>query len=254
MYTKTGYSPNPTDLHKGKIPGIAEISKFSIISFCDSITLVKWISFQKYQENIMIDAEQLQTYDREKFTEIAGTLESADIEQLVDWLNVKNDDIRYRSFLLLQSRSQQTPDVYPYWDTFVHKFNSSNSYQRSIGLMLIAENTRWDDAGKLDEIIDVYLSFVDDEKPVTVRQCIQSLVKIVPYKKNLQAIIADQLMSIDLKLRKETQRKLLLTDILTVLMLIQRNEEYEEISRYIHNAMTGGLLDEKAIKKIEALA
>lgn len=202
----------------------------------------------------MINAEQLQAYDRENFAAIAPTLELADLEQLVDWLNVKNDDIRYRSFLLLQSRSRQTPDVYPYWETFVHKFNNSNSYQRSIGLMLVAENARWDDAGKLDEIIDIYLSFVDDEKPVTVRQCIQSLTKIVPFKKNLQAIIADHLMSIDLMKRKETQRKSLLIDILTVLILIQKNEEYEEISRYIHNAMTGGLLDEKAIKKIEGRA
>jgi hypothetical protein len=56
----------------------------------------------------------------------------------------KDDTFRYKCFLLLQGRSEKYPDVYPYWELFVQKLDSTNSYQRSLGLMLIAENVRWD--------------------------------------------------------------------------------------------------------------
>ena len=46
--------------------------------------------------------------------------------------------------LLLQGRSLEFEDVYPYWDVLVEKLGSANSYQRSLRLMLIAENVRWD--------------------------------------------------------------------------------------------------------------
>ena len=99
---------------------------------------------------------------------------------LVELLNEKDDNLRYHAFLLLQNRSQINSDVYPFWDELVSKFTSTNSYHRSIGLMLIADNVRWDQEGKFEPLLETYLSFVDDEKPITVRQCIQSLVKIVP--------------------------------------------------------------------------
>lgn len=50
------------------------------------------------------------------------------------------------------------PDVYPFWDTFRAKLNSDNSYQRSIGIMLIAENTRWDTRDHILQTIDAYLN------------------------------------------------------------------------------------------------
>jgi hypothetical protein len=135
----------------------------------------------------------------------------------------------------------------------VEKLGSPNSYQRSLGLMLAAANARWDEGGRLDEIFDGYLSLVDDEKPVTVRQCIQALCKIVPYKPHLHVRIVDRLISIDLTQRKETQRKILLLDILSVLILIRKARQDERIDRYILAAMTGGILDSKSKRSIEAL-
>lgn len=118
--------------------------------------------------------------------------------------------------------------------------------------MLIAENTRWDDFGKFEEIADRYLSFCDDEKPVTVRQCIQGLTKIIPYKKSCLTAIADRLIAINLMRRKETQRKILLMDILSVLVPINRLRHDERISRYLQTAMTGGILDNKAKRLVES--
>jgi len=201
----------------------------------------------------MITIDTLQSCEKDDLPAIVPVLEAGDLRQLVEWLDEKDDNLRYKSFLLLETRSLECPDVYPYWGTFVEKFSSSNSYQRSLGLMLVAANARWDEGGRLDEIVDGYLALVDDEKPVTVRQCIQGLCKIVPYKPNLHGRIVDKLISIDLTQRKETQRKILLMDILSVLALIRKARRDERIDRYILDAMTGGILDNKAKRTIEAL-
>jgi hypothetical protein len=200
----------------------------------------------------MITAEILQSCEKENLPDLVPALEPADIEQLVAWLIEKDDNFRYKCFLLLQGRSEKFPDVYPYWDVFVEKLDSANSYQRSLGLMLIAENARWDQEGKFEAIVDRYLSFCDDEKPVTVRQCIQSLEKIVPYKGTCLPAIVDKLVAIDLMERKDTQRKILLLDILRVLSMIRKIQPDERIDGLIQNALTGSLLDSKSKRMVTA--
>ena len=112
----------------------------------------------------MITAQTIELCEKDDLPDLLPTLNAPDINQLVSWLTEKEDNFRYKCFLLLQSRSEQASDVYPYWDTFVEKLDNDNSYQRSLGLMLIAENVRWDSNGKFDQILDRYLSFCDDEK------------------------------------------------------------------------------------------
>jgi hypothetical protein len=196
---------------------------------------------------------QLMSYGKEELPDVAQNLTAEDIAQLVEWLSEKDDAIRYPSFLLLKSRSARNPGVYPHWDVFVEKLDSANSYQRSIGLILMAENARWDDDGKLDAAIDRYLSFCDDQKPVTVRQCIQALCRIVPYKKHLCGKIQDKLTSIDISERKESQRKLVLLDIISVLALIRKQAPDEEIDSFLFGAVGSGYFDKQTQKEVEAL-
>ena len=150
-------------------------------------------------------------------------------------------------------RSECFDDVYPFWDVFCEKLKSTNSYHRSIGLMLIAHNVRWDKENKIDVIITDYLTLLDDEKSITVRQCIQSLSKIVPYKTHLHNKIANELMSINIMEVKETMRKLIMMDILSILALIRKHQTTDGIEDYIFKALTGGLLDKKSIKLIELM-
>jgi len=144
----------------------------------------------------MITIKRLLSYKKDDLVEVAETLQANDLSQLIEWLSEKNGKIRYNSFLLLQHRSKTHNDVYGYMDIFLDKLNSGNSYQRSIGLMLMAENAKWDESNKFDKAIDLYLSFCDDEKSITARQCIQSLSRVVPHKKHLCTKIAEKLMSI----------------------------------------------------------
>jgi len=194
--------------------------------------------------------DDLMAVDREDPSKAAKALKEEEIKQLIGGLMEKEDRIRYPSLLLLQSRSAVADDVYPYRETFREKLKSPDSYQRNIGLRLIAENARWDD-GWLDGVISEYLSLLSDEKPVTVRQCIQYLNRIVPYKHDLVGSIADALMALDLTQVRETMRKLVLCDILEVLALIRKVKTSERIESYIMDAMTGGILDKKTIKRLE---
>lgn len=196
--------------------------------------------------------DDLAQIDKDDPSGTAARLSKGDIEQLVEWLGEKEDKIRYPSLLILQSRSRIKDDVYPYRETFREKLKSDNSFQRNIGLILLAENARWDD-GWLDGVIGEYLALVNDEKPITARYCVQYLQKIVPYKPDLHAAIAKALMETDLTMVRETMRKLVLFDIIEVLAAIRKVKTSDGIESYIADAMTGGILDRKAKKQLEEL-
>jgi hypothetical protein len=194
--------------------------------------------------------ERLLDCEKENIADLSQTLKAEDISGLIEMLDEKDDNIRYKAFLLLQQRSMTHNDVYPYWKVLVGKLSSTNSYQRSIGLMLLAENVRWDVSDNYEDIVDLYLSFCDDEKPITVRQCVQSLSKVIKYKKQMCTKVIDKLISINIMERKETQRKILLIDIINVLIDIRKMQPEDRINTYIGDALMGEMLDKKAKNQI----
>lgn len=198
-------------------------------------------------------AEGLLNLQKDDLQQFSETLDAFDISQLIAWLSEKNDKIRYMAFLLLQYRSESSSDIHPYWDTFLHKCKSDNSYQRSIGLMLMAENAKWDTDNKMESSINDYLALLKDEKPITVRQCIQSLGKIVPYKPGLKDVICKNLLSVDLSAVSDTMRKLILLDILNVLNVIRKDYRNDEIEKFVRTALSGEILDQKSKMQIQAM-
>jgi hypothetical protein len=201
----------------------------------------------------LISFESIKSICKDNLSEASKTLDKNDIGQLVEWLSLKEDDIRYQAFLLLKNRSVSYDDVYPYWDVLKEKLKSDNSYQRSIGLMLISENVRWDTDNRIADTIDDYLQLLNDEKPVTVRQCIQSLGMIASLKPCLNDIIAARLISIDLVAVKETMRKSILLDILNILAIIGKEHRADAIESYIKDALASDILDKKSKKQMENL-
>ncbi len=201
----------------------------------------------------MITFESMMSIGKSNLQEAARLLSNEDIALLVEWLSLKEDNLRYQAFLLLQHRSSQSGDVFPFWDTFRSKLKSDNSYQRSIGAMLIAENAKWDSVGRMEETLDDYLAQLNDEKPITVRQTIQSLGKIAAAQPALCGRISEALMKIDVSALRETMRKPILLDILNVLLEIRKTRKTEEAEGYILSALSGETLDKKTKKQIEAL-
>lgn len=142
-------------------------------------------------------------------------------------------------------------DVYSFWETFWNKLKSDNSYQRSIGLMLIAENVRWDEQNRMEDTMDEYLELLNDEKPITIRQCIQSLGKVAQFKPNLNEKIVECLTSFDIMSVKETMRKSILLDIINLLLAIRKELKTDKAENFIFNALTGEILDKKSKKQVE---
>jgi hypothetical protein len=179
----------------------------------------------------------------------AAALTGEEIGVLVQALASSDDAVRYPAFLLLSERALQTDDVYPYFEIFQNKLKSENAFQRGIGLSMCARNARWDEAGKWDHMIDEYLACIRDEKPMVVRLCIQNLVWILPCKKKFSKKIAEALMAFPVGSLKETQRKLVLTDILRILKEIRDEKDDFKMDTYFDAARESGLLDAKALKE-----
>lgn len=201
----------------------------------------------------MLIVDQLLSIGKDDLPEASKSFTKEDLNTLIGWLSEKDDKIRYQALQILQKRAELTSDIYSYWEVFYNKLKDVNSYQRSIGLIMIAENARWDVEDRLKHDINEYLRLVNDEKPITVRSCLQNLCKIVPYKPELHKIISTKLMEIDISKVRETMRKLILTDILSVLLLIRKNKTSDEIESYIFKALASGILDKKAVKQVESM-
>jgi hypothetical protein len=71
----------------------------------------------------MVDLECIMSIPKSDLQEASKALNKNDIPQLVEWLSLKDNSIRYQAFLLLQSRSIFFNDVYPFWDIFREKLN-----------------------------------------------------------------------------------------------------------------------------------
>ena len=197
------------------------------------------------------EAELLQSKG-EEIPARASVLSIEEIAWLVGLLASGDDKIRYPAFLLLRERSLEHSDVYPFWDVFSSKLASENSYQRSIGLMLLAINARWDGGERISAALDEYLALLKDDKPITVRQCVQSLAYILPSHPALAGRIADRLLSLDLLEIRDTMRKLVLVDVIDVLLLIRETAPGDSIDAYVFAALSGDLLDAKLKKQILA--
>ncbi|HWP79020.1 MAG TPA: hypothetical protein VN446_00105 [Candidatus Acidoferrum sp.] len=197
--------------------------------------------------------DSMMALPQEELPAFAAALHAEEVAQLVSWLALKEDDVRYRAFLLLREKSRADDGVYPYFALLSEKLRSDNSYQRSLGVMLIAENVKWDAAGKMRGILPLYLKILCDEKPVTVRQCIASLGVIAAEAPEYAPDIAKALLGYDVMQVRETMRKLILTDIVTVLAAIKKARPDPEIDAYLLSTLSGEILDGKAKKSLQRL-
>ena len=200
----------------------------------------------------MIDSNTMSLVTPENAADHAAVLSDADIPALVEQLASAEDKIRYPAFLLLKERSTIRADVYPFWDVFDAKLNSENSYQRSIGAMLLSANVRHDAQDKLRQSLPRYLALLNDPKPITVRQCAQALPEILRAKPEYTEPIGNAILSVSLLDYKETMRKLILLDFLETLILVRSLSPSAALEAYFFSVLSGSILDEKAKKQLRA--
>ncbi|MCW6079439.1 hypothetical protein [Clostridium sporogenes] len=90
----------------------------------------------------------------------------------------------------------------------------------------------------------------EDEKFITATQTIQSINKWIMYKKGLLSLVVCKLISIDISKYKDSQGKLILLDIISVLSQIQKIQPTNDVVEYIDNAIKGEYLNNKDINEI----
>ncbi len=172
-----------------------------------------------------MDINDLKSLAKDEVPTLSRKLNPTDIRFLVHTLDEKDDTLRYNAFLLLQSTSRSSPSTYEYWGVLEDKLESNNSYQRSLGAMLIAENVRWDREDKFSEMITKYLGCCNDEKFITARQAIQGLQTVLTTTDKFDSRIENGLAELNLSKYKENQQKLICKDISNVLKVIKSRKK-----------------------------
>ncbi len=167
-------------------------------------------------------SDVLRAIEKDSIPKFAKQLSAVDIAFLVQNLNEKDDILRYNAFLLLQASSIELPFVYEYWSELYEKLENSNSYQRSIGLMLLAENVRWDKECKFKAVIARYLTCCSDEKFITARQAVQGLAKILQATDRYDNLIKQKLTNLQLAQYKMNQQRLLKRDLLKIFEILEK--------------------------------
>lgn len=115
------------------------------------------------------------------------------IKEKISLLSVPDNKVAYNALKELLMLSEESNQLYQYFDDFIEMMNSPNSYIRTRGLRLIAHNAKWDINNKLNLIICDYLKHIEDEKPITSRQCIKDTYIIAQSKPELIEVILESL-------------------------------------------------------------
>jgi len=142
------------------------------------------------------------------------------MEELIKNLYNIDNKIAYRKLQELEELSKNSNEVYRYFDTFVEMLDNENSYIRTRGIVLISSNAKWDNANKINNIIDKFLIHIEDEKPITARQCIKSLENIIRYKNELIPIIKRRLLEVNYLKYNDSMQSLIFKDVEKILDLI----------------------------------
>lgn len=126
------------------------------------------------------------------FDDIGGN--KMNITQQIDMLIYSENKQAYNALKELLALSEKSNSLYPYFNRFVEMMNNQdNSYIRTRGLRLIAYNSKWDIDNQVNEIIHEWLKHIEDEKPITARQCIKDTIIIAKNKPELIDVILQAL-------------------------------------------------------------
>lgn len=159
------------------------------------------------------------------------------VDELFIALDSKDNNIRFDAFKkLMDVTENEVSWSYEYWQTLINKLASNNSFQRSIGLLLLANLSKSDPEDKFVELIEDYLSFFDDEKFITSRLCIQHVWRIAVNKEHLKSSVLSALINAFHKnIHLARNENLIRQDVISSLV---------KLSTYYHEPDFGKKIDE----------
>ena len=144
-----------------------------------------------------------------------------DICNKVKQLYTKDTKTGYTILKELEGLSNQSNQLYAYLVEFMSMLKSENYAIRLRGFRLLCLQAKWDDKKIIDENIQLILEALHDDKPTAIRQILQYMQFIIPYKKDLHNQIKEAVSSMDYSHFKDTMQPLIKKDIASLIALIQ---------------------------------
>lgn len=150
-----------------------------------------------------------------------GMVKIMEISDRIKCLYDKDTKAALTNLQELEVISECDDILYSYLNDFLTMLKSEKYVIRVRGFRLLCKQAKWDNDNKINEAIEDILTAVYDEKPTAVRQVLQYLEYIVPYKKELSDRIKETALSIDCSGFKDTMRPLIAKDIQNLIHLIE---------------------------------
>lgn len=148
------------------------------------------------------------------------------VKEKINNLNSTDDKIRLEALQTVLNLTESKVDwVYQVWDEMIGKLDSENSYQRSIGIMVLCNLAKSDSQDRLSSALDLLLTHTKDEKFITTRQCIQNIWKVgITNKANYKRVL-DHLEKRYKECANENHYNLIRQDILQSIMRLYEQEK-----------------------------
>lgn len=136
-----------------------------------------------------------------------------DIKENVALLSHKKTSVAYAALQELEQISMQCDALYPYLDEFRAMLHSDKYVLRMRGIRLLCLQAKWDKDNRMGAMKEDILHAMHDEKPTAVRQVLQYLRFLVPYKKAWGSSIADETLALDCGAFNDSMQPLIIKDI-----------------------------------------
>ena len=138
--------------------------------------------------------------------------EKGRVEELIDSLTHRERSVARAARAQLLEMSRVSNRISVWLPEFFRLLDHSNSRVRSRALQLIAANARWDEDGLLEKELDRYLRHLQDEKALTVRECIAGIRVIAGAKPRLRQRLLTALSAVEPDRYAESMARLLEKD------------------------------------------
>ena len=148
------------------------------------------------------------------------------IDTMINELTDKDDNKAYARTKEIAAASASSPEYYSYLESFASLLNDKKTYIRTRAFVLCCSQARWDDEGKLKQLLPALMTLFHDAKPTVVRQCLASAKEIVVFRPELCETIKNELDQIDLSCYKDSMTHLIRADIDELRGLIEKTGHF----------------------------
>ena len=147
------------------------------------------------------------------------------MDNIIKELTSKDDKKAFARTKEIAAASESSPKYYSSLELFASLLNDKKSYIRTRAFILCCSQARWDDEGKLKQLLPLLMSLFHDAKPTVVRQCLNAAKEIVVFRPELGETINAELDRIDLTCYKDSMVELIRADIAALKELIAEADE-----------------------------